>query len=140
MVPINNTILYVEPIYQQSLNETRSTPVLKKVIVASSNKVAMDDTLEGAIEKLLSQSAMDIELENTDTVIDLVQAIIKANANLENSTQNNDWEMIGKDTKKLQDLIKKLETVYEEEQKKKDELDKQNNTITNENDNNTIAW
>lgn len=132
MVPINDTILYVEPIYQMSLNESKSTPVLKKVVVASSNKVAIDDTLSGAIEKLLSQSAVDIEVENTDTVVDLVNAIIKANNNLEDSTKNNDWEMIGKDTKKLQDLIKKLEVVYKEEQSKKEEIDRQNNTIDND--------
>lgn len=138
MVPINNTILYIEPIYQLSLNETKSTPILKKVVVASANKVAIDDTLSGAIEKLLSQSAVDIELENTDTVIDLVQAIIKANNNLQNSTQNNDWEMIGKDTKRLQDLINKLEEVYEAEQKKKNDQDKQN-IITNESGNSIIG-
>lgn len=124
MVPINHTILYVQPIYQLSLNETKSTPILKKVVVASSNKVAIDDTLEGAIKKLLSQSAVDIEVENTDTVLDLVNAIIKANNNLEESNSHNDWEMIGKDMKRLQELIKKLETVYEEEKKKE-----QNNTV-----------
>ena len=34
-VPINNTIVYVIPIYQTSLNETNSVPILKKVVVAS---------------------------------------------------------------------------------------------------------
>ena len=37
------------------------------------------------------------------------------------STQNNDWEMIGKDSKKLQELINKLEIVQKEEQEKKNE-------------------
>ncbi len=120
MVPINHTILYVQPIYQISLNENKSTPILKKVVVASFNKVAIDDTLEGAIKKLLSQSAVDIEVENTDTILDLVNAIIKASGNLEASNKNNDWEMVGKDMKRLQDLIKKLETVYEEEKKKEE--------------------
>ena len=40
-IPINNTILYVEPIYQVSLNETKSIPTLKKVVVACGNKVAI---------------------------------------------------------------------------------------------------
>ena len=34
IVPINNTLLYVEPVYQVRLNESE-IPVLKKVIVAS---------------------------------------------------------------------------------------------------------
>ncbi len=130
-VPINNTILYVESIYQISLNEAKSTPVLKKVVVAADNKLAIDDTLEGAVKNLLSQSAVNIEVENTDTIEDLVDAIIKANTNLTTSSNNNDWEMIGKDLKKLQELINKLETLQEE--KKKEEAEEGNilNTETN---------
>ena len=89
-IPINNTILYVESIYQVSLNET---------------------------------------------IDDLVTEIIKANTNLENSSNNNDWEMIGKDLKKLQELINKLETLKEEEDKQA----KENNTVNTVNINeNTI--
>lgn len=130
-VPINNTVLYVESIYQVSLNESKSTPVLKKVIVASGNKVAIDDTLKGAVKNLLSQSAVNIEVENTDTIDDLVEAIIKANTNLENSSNNNDWEMIGKDLKKLQELINKLEILQEEKKKEEEELNKRNNKMNN---------
>lgn len=121
-VPINNTVLYVEPIYQISLNEAKSTPVLKKVVVACGTKLAIGDTLEGAIKNLLSQSAVNIEVENTDTIDDLVNAIIRANINLETSTDNKDWEMIGKDLKKLQELIDKLEKLQED--KKKEEAEK----------------
>ena len=135
VVPINNTILYVEPIYQLSLNEAKSIPVLKKVVVASSNKVAIDNTLEGAIKNLLSKSAVNIEVENTDTIEDLVNAIIKANTNLENSNTNNDWEMIGKDMKKLQELINKLEILMKEQEEK----NKNSNTLTNTIDSNTIT-
>lgn len=131
-VPINNTILYVQPIYQISLNESKSIPTLKKVIVACGNKVAIDDTLKGAIKNLLSQSAVNIEVENTDTIEDLIEAVIKANNNLQTSSNNNDWEMIGKDLKKLQELINKLEERKEEEDKKKQ------NQITS-NDKNTIS-
>jgi len=40
VIPIDNTLLYVEPIYQIMLNESQ-VPILKKVIVASGNKVAI---------------------------------------------------------------------------------------------------
>ena len=75
-VPINNTILYVEPIYQTMLNESE-VPVLKKVVVASGNKVAIGDNLTKALENLLSKYAVDIEVENTDDVEGLIEAIIK---------------------------------------------------------------
>ena len=67
IVPIDNTLLCVEPIYQTMLNESE-VPVLKKIIVASGNKVAMGDTLTKALENLLSTYAVDIEVENTDDV------------------------------------------------------------------------
>ena len=96
IVPIKNTLLYVEPIYQTMLNESE-VPVLKKVIVASGNKVAIGNSLSNALENLLSKYAVDIEVENTEDVEGLIEAIIKANENLTNSNNNNDWEMMGKD-------------------------------------------
>ena len=132
IVPINNTVLYVEPIYQTMLNESE-VPILKKVIVASGNKVAMGDTLTEALENLLSTYAVDIEVENTDDIEGLIEAIIKANKNLTESNQNNDWEMMGKDIKRLQDLITSLEIVKEEEDKKKQELDKITNQMNTTN-------
>ena len=134
IVPIKNTLLYVEPIYQTMLNESE-VPVLKKVIVASGNKVAIGNNLNNALENLLSKYAVDIEVENTEDVEGLIEAIIKANENLTNSNNNNDWEMMGKDVQKLQDLITSLEQVKEKEDKKKEELEKttsSNNTIANE--------
>ena len=116
-VPINNTLLYVEPVYQTLLNESE-VPLLKKVIVASGNKVAIGDDLQKALTNLQSKYAVDIEVENTDDVEGLIEAIIKANKNLDESNQNNDWEMMGKDVKKLQDLITSLEKVKQKEDKK----------------------
>lgn len=117
VVPINNSLLYVETIYQQDINEENSTPMLKKVIVASGNKVAIGKDLEEALDNLLSQDAVDIEVESTDTLEGLVQAIVKANANLKKSNENNNWEMIGKDMNKLQELIDKLDKLLEEQRK-----------------------
>ena len=129
IVPIDNTLLYVEPIYQTMLNESE-VPILKKVVVASGNKVAMADTLPKALENLLSRYAVDIQVENTDDLEGLMEAIIKANKNLTQSNDNNDWEMMGKEVKRLQDLITSLEALKQEEDKKKEELDK--TTTTNQ--------
>lgn len=121
IVPIDNTLLYVEPIYQQYVNETDSLPVLKKVVVASGTKVAIGDTLTQALTNLVSQYAVNIEVENSDNIDELVSLIIKANNNLKTSTQSSDWEQIGKDTKKLQTLIDRLEEVKAELEKKEQE-------------------
>ena len=131
IVPLDNTLLYVEPVYQEYINEEDSTPTLKKVIVASGNKLAIGDNLNEALRNLVSQYAVNIEVENTDSVEDLVEAIIKANNNLKDSTSNSDYEMMGKDIQKLQDLINQLETVTEEQKEA-------NNIIANEIVNETV--
>ena len=113
MVPIDNTILYVEPIYQVMLNESE-VPALKKVIVAVGNKVAIGNNLKEAMRNLGSQSAINIEVSNTDDVNSIIDEIIKANKNVENSTKNSDWEMVGKDMSSLQSLIDRLEEVITE--------------------------
>ena len=107
VVPINNTLLYVEPIYQVMLNEESQVPLLKKVIVASGNKVAIGNDVAEAVQNLLSQEAIDIEVVGEDKD-EIIKQIINANKNLEESNKNNDWEMIGKDMAKLQELIDKL--------------------------------
>lgn len=133
VVPINNTLLYVESIYQTMLNEESKIPTLKKIVVASGNKVAIGNNLEEALNNLLSKEASNIEVENTDDLEGVIDAIIKANKNLLESTSNNDWELMGNDIEKLQSLINTLEELKVEEDKKKEEmkneLDKSNNVI-----------
>lgn len=109
IVPINNSLLYIEPIYQQQLNEKNSMPLLKKVVVASGSKVAIGNTLNEALDNLVSQSAVNITVENTDTLQDIINSIIDANNNLKDSTKSQNFEMIGKDITKIQELIEKLE-------------------------------
>ena len=143
IVPINNTLLYVEPIYQTLLNESE-VPLLKKVIVASGNKVAIGDTLTGALQNLLSQYAVDIEVENTEDIDGLIDAIIKANDNLTESNNSNDWELMGSDLNRLQELIDSLKELKEEEDKKQEELEQQvdnylQNTNTNSNTSENVS-
>ena len=138
IIPIENTLLYVEPIYQTMLNES-DVPILKKVVVASGNKVAIGDSLEKAIENLLSKYAIDIEIENTDDIEGLIEAIIKANDNLTESNKNNDWELIGTDIKKLQELIDSLKKLKEEENDNQTELQDESIDKLKDNENNILS-
>ena len=129
--PVNNTILYVESIYQTMLNVESKIPILKKIVVASGNKVAIGNNLEEALNNLLSKEASNIEVENTDDLDGLIDSIIKANKNLSESTENNDWELMGSDIKKLQSLINSLEEEKAKEDKKKEEDKQVNDVVTN---------
>lgn len=121
VIPVEDKLLYVEAIYQQYINEEDALPTLKKIVVASGNKVAIGDNLKEALTNLVSQNAIGIEIADTEDIEGLIELIIKANKNLEQSTENGDWEMVGKDMQRLQELVNKLEEVYEKEQGKEPE-------------------
>ena len=125
IVPVDNTLLYIEPVYQTLVNESK-LPTLKKVIVASGNKAAIGNNLQEAVENLISKSAIKIELNSTDDIDGLINSIIKANDNLSESLESNNWELMGSDIQKLQSLIQTLK------KKTNDEKKNENNTV-NEN-------
>lgn len=120
-VPVNDTLIYVETIYQQLVNETQQKPTLKKVVVASGNKIAIGNNLDAALENLLSQYAVDIDVTNTEDMKDLVKAVVKAKENVKNSSQNGDWKLFGEDMQSLTSLIDQLQRIVEEQEKKEKE-------------------
>ena len=138
IVPINNSLLYIEPVYQVMLNESE-IPVLKKVIVASGNTVAIGDNLKSAISNLFNDDyAVDLEIVDTEDMEALIDSVIKANNNLTDSLTANDFEMIGKDIASLQAIIKQLEVArqneLEEQQEKIEELEQKNSSFFNNGD------
>ena len=118
IIPIDNTVLYVETIYQTMTNEPNTPTTLEKIILASGTKVAIGDTLQEALTNLLSQSAVNIEVTNTEDIEGMIESIINANKNLTESNDRNDWEMMGADLKELQSLIESLEKMVEENKTK----------------------
>jgi uncharacterized membrane protein (UPF0182 family) len=50
-LPVGGGLLYVEPVYVKSKGTT-SYPLLQKVLVAFGNKIAFEDTLDGALDDL----------------------------------------------------------------------------------------
>ena len=75
--------------------------------------MAIGNNLNEALQNLLSREAVNIEVENTDDIEGLIDSIIRANDNLSESVENNDWEMIGSDIRRLQELINSLKTLEE---------------------------
>ena len=124
LVPINDSILYVEPVYQIRLNEkTNSIPMLKKVIVASGTTVAIGDNLEDALQNLFTDYAVDLEFIDVENVTEIVDSLIKANHNLNDSLETSDLELIGKDIKKVRTLINQLENARNKEKELEAEKD-----------------
>ena len=139
IVPVNKSLLYIEPVYQVMLNESE-IPVLRKVIVASGNTVAIGDTLEAALVNLFSDAnSVDLEFINTDNIEALIDSVIRANQNLNESLNAKDFEMIGKDLTRLQSMINQLQTVRERDLEVKREQQEDVGETKNDKTSNTIA-
>ena len=122
VVPIENNILYLQPVYQVLLNESK-VPTLKKVIVASGTRVAMGDNFVEALTTLMTDSARKIQYENTEDKEQLLKAIIRASNNLKDSAEVQDWELMGSDIKRLQSLIDQLDELMKNDHSPKKEKD-----------------
>jgi uncharacterized membrane protein (UPF0182 family) len=55
MVPIGNGNLYVEPIYLRA--ETSQLPELKRVVLVNGNRIAMEPTLDRALDVVFGRAA-----------------------------------------------------------------------------------
>ena len=125
VIPLNNSFLYVEPIYLQA--DTSALPELKRVIVATDTRITMDLTLDRALAALLLETPGEIALEGNgepvviDTDAPLVQTapidasveelISAANAHFEAAEaaqRNGDWATYGTELAALEEALTRL--------------------------------
>ena len=117
LLPYEDTTLYIKSIYQVFLNED-SVPVLKKVIVANKGKVGIGNTLKEAMQRMLTENAIDIDVRDLANEDELRDAIIKQNKTLKDVMKQGDFEYTGKDIQRLVKLVDQLEEVSKEKKKK----------------------
>lgn len=87
IVPVENALLYVEPIYLQADNQN-ALPEMKRVIVAYKDRIVMRETLEGAINELFGTSTPTEPGQPIDLSPELIDKINQLNQLLENSKNN----------------------------------------------------
>jgi uncharacterized membrane protein (UPF0182 family) len=58
LIPIDDTLLYVQPFYVQQSEEERQIPLLRKVIAAFGDEVAVENTLGEALTALFGESVV----------------------------------------------------------------------------------
>ncbi len=114
VIPINNSILYIEPLYLQA--ETSSMPELKRVIAAYGNKVVMGESLEQALGLIFGSTtgtpAVGPENEGTaagTTVQELARLARQYYDKAYELLRQGDWNGYGDNINKLNEVIKKLE-------------------------------
>ncbi len=116
VVPIENSIIYVEPIYIASSNK-KTLPELKQVVVAYDEKIVMKSTLQEALYALFGEKApenINAVAENTDsgesalTYEEVARAVISQFENVKNASSENNWSEFGESMNALEKSIENL--------------------------------
>ena len=108
-LPVGGGLLYVQPVYIQSTGET-SFPLLKKVLVMFGDKIAFEDTLEGALNSLFGSGVVTPPIDGgTDPDISsLAKALAAAQqalADQDAAMKAGDWAAYGKAAEALKVAI-----------------------------------
>ena len=126
VIPIEDTILYVEPLYLQATNS--ALPELKRVIASYHNTVVMEETLEKALIAIFGpasstdspssgNSGESTETPGTSTgtteatVASLAAQAQSAFDNAEQAAQNGDWTNYGRYLDQLKAILAQLNQV-----------------------------
>ncbi len=123
VVPVENSILYVEPIYIASSNKT-TLPELKQVAVAYDEKIVMRSTLEDALYALFGEKApQDTDVPATQepqpddgilTYDEIAKAVISRFESVKNATSNGNWKDFGDSMTALEKSIEDLKGTINE--------------------------
>lgn len=119
-IPIDQSLLFVEPIYIESSGGERNLPEVKRVIVAYENKIVMEESLEEALDKVFGKSqeskpegGVETPEGETPPIQDstLEELIQKANElfnKAEEAQRKGDWAEYGRYQKELENILKEL--------------------------------
>ncbi|MBR2500750.1 MAG: UPF0182 family protein, partial [Clostridia bacterium] len=106
VVPFKNSILYVEPVYISTQNQS-SLPELKRIIVAYKDGIAMEETLVESLSKVIGTDvpSVDVSPEIPDTpqiesqdiadAKDAIEKVLDSYESFRKATKDNDWTKMG---------------------------------------------
>lgn len=116
VIPIKNSLLYVEPIYVTAKNSA-ALPEIKKIIVAYGDKVAMESTLHEALYVLFGMKEPTISSGNTEEITPdtLTRDIIAKYEELILHSKNQNYKEFGDALDEMGKLISKLKEIKAEE-------------------------
>lgn len=116
-IPVEESILYVEPIYIKAIN-AKALPELKKVILYYKNKVVMEDTLEAGLERIFDLKTNNTpptpeqpQQPSTGVGEDAASLIARANEAFrlsQEAMKAGNWTEYGNKLKELEALLSKL--------------------------------
>ena len=113
VVPINDSLLYIEPIYLEASNS--AIPEVKRVIVAYEDKIAYEPTLEAALESLFGGDNVKNDKPDTKTgsekqsVKDYIKKANGAYQEAQEALKSGDWKTYGEKMTELEKALKGLQ-------------------------------
>jgi uncharacterized membrane protein (UPF0182 family) len=116
VIPIEESLLYVEPVYLEAANT--AIPEVKRVIVAYGDKIAYENTLGEALASLFGDEADTTEPSvdgsgqqnesGTKTQSDWIKQASDAYDNAQKALKNGDWAKYGKYMDELEEALNQL--------------------------------
>jgi uncharacterized membrane protein (UPF0182 family) len=114
VIPIEEALLYVRPLYLRG--ESAKIPELKRVIVAYENKIAMEQTLEAALERIFHEGAAPqtateeaAPQRSPGVPSTLIRQAAEAYDRAVQAQRQGDWTTYGEELKKLGSLLQQLQ-------------------------------
>ncbi len=143
IIPIEDSLLYVEPIYLQASNGTNSLPEMKRVIIGYGDQIVMGNTLELALDKIFGDIAedpdeADREDEVEQTIEELIIRATEAYQNAVEAQRNGNWSSYGIYINQLERLLERLQEeqgieIEEEQTVEEEAIENLENTENSEN-------
>lgn len=120
IIPINTSILYVEPVYLEASNS--SIPEVKRIIMAYDDKIAYEETLAECLVSLFGDKAEEgVSTPSGDggtqhegqssgkmTQAELIEAAAKAYEDAISAQKDGNWAKYGEYMQKLENYLNKL--------------------------------
>ncbi|MBK8986090.1 MAG: UPF0182 family protein [Chloroflexi bacterium] len=132
VIPINNSFLYVEPVYL--LSDNSALPELRRVIVASDTRITMEPTIEQALAALLRAAPGEVVVDESGEIVavpveestepgqiqldgtieELISAADRHFAAAEEAQRNGDWAAYGQELEALRQTLDQLMQLSEQ--------------------------
>ncbi len=122
IIPINTSILYVEPVYLEATNS--SIPEVKRIIVAYNDKIAYEETLADCLTSLFGSKAQNgvSGSETTQTgsdtksdsstesmsIREIAELVQDCYTKAQNAQQNGDWAKYGEYLDQMEEYLNEL--------------------------------
>lgn len=123
IIPINTSILYVEPVYLEATNS--SIPEVKRIIVAYDDQIAYEETLEECLVSLFGDNAgegvdngdadasvsgdnKDSDAKENMSTKELAQMVQDYYEKAQNAQKNGNWAKYGEYLDKMEEYLNEL--------------------------------